>query len=76
MELLVLYAIVAIVGYYIMSEPSLGNGCFSWCDVGKGMFGLALANLLTISIKGPVPSVRIMKWDKDKPKKGPNINAS
>ena len=60
MERLVALALVMILGYYIMSEPQLGNGCFNWCDVGKGMLGLAITNITILLVKGPAKSVRIV----------------
>lgn len=62
MELLILYTIVAIVGYYIMTEPKLGgSACFQMCDIGKGLFGLALTTVLTLIIKGPLVGVNVVE---------------
>ena len=60
MDRLILLSVVMILGYYIMTEPTLGNGCFNWCDVGKGLFGLSLTTIATLIVKGPVPSVLVV----------------
>ena len=55
------FVIVALIGFFIVTSPMLGKGkCFDWCDVGKGLIGLALTSVVSLLIKGAVQPVKVV----------------
>lgn len=60
MNRLVALAIVAVIGYLIMTSKYFGNGCFKWCDVGKSLFALGLTSTASILVKGRVQPIRVV----------------
>lgn len=59
MDAVIGFIIVALIGYFIMMCPKLGKGCFRWCDVGKGLLGVGITNILALLIKGGIQPVAI-----------------